>query len=106
MQNTTKNHSSPLSQINLFCEENDDKTWVVKDFDDDPLTNFTYTTKYCNVITSKVSEFEEDEYIKLLLQREINSSFIQRHDENNAAYIRNSSRNHAINYILHVSNLL
>ncbi|KAL2895038.1 Cyclin-D5-1 [Bienertia sinuspersici] len=78
----------------------DDETWVIENYDKHPLIKFTNTTKYCNAVFYRVSELEEDEYIKILLERDRCFSFNSRHEI--PAFSRNSARNHALIYILHM----
>ncbi|XP_057249113.1 cyclin-D5-1 isoform X2 [Beta vulgaris subsp. vulgaris] len=96
--------SKTYSLTSLFCEENDDKTCVFQHVDQHPLFNST-NIEYFNANFDVISEFEEDGYINILLQREINSGFTQR-SQILPITTSKSSRNHAINYILHMGAML
>lgn len=102
MQNTTHHQCSKSTPIStLLCDENDDKSSFLQDFDENPLIICTNTC-YFDPNFTIFEQFEDDDHhINILLQREISSNFI--HKPHISANSSSFFRNYAISYIFHVS---
>ncbi|XP_057533053.1 cyclin-D5-1-like [Amaranthus tricolor] len=105
MQNTTHHQCSKSTPIStLLCDENDDKSSFLQDFDENPLIICTNTC-YFDPNFTIFEQFEDDDHhINILLQREISSNFI--HKPHISANSSSFFRNYAISYIFHMGALL